>query len=116
MPQNGVLVYTIQQIEWDVECPSTMPDPKRTWRIIIPIAILVFLIATTVGSAWHHHATASAYETCPICHLSHQIIEPSRPAILVHAPVPIGTSPEPQAIRLIGHSDVRRIPSRAPPA
>ena len=93
-----------------------MPDQKRTWRLIIPVAILVLLIGTTVGGLWHHHANPSAYETCPICHLSHQIIEPARPAILVHTPVRIGTSPEPQTICFIASSDVRHIPPRAPPA
>lgn len=45
-----------------------MPNPKRTLRVLIPIALLVLLIGSTLGAVWHHHANTSS-DACVLCHL-----------------------------------------------
>lgn len=95
--------------------PVKMSDRKRLWRLVFPIALLALVIGTTFGMVWHDHAGSSP-DTCPICHLNHQAIEPSVASIRVQALVPTGTDPEPQEISFVTSSSSRRIPARAPPA
>ncbi|MGC1105425.1 MAG: hypothetical protein WA876_02715 [Candidatus Acidiferrales bacterium] len=55
-------------------------------RIIFAISLALLLVmATTAGSVWHHHASATAESTCPICHLGHQAAE--QPVVIQSAPV-----------------------------
>ena len=73
------------------------PDQKRIWRLVFPIALLALVIGTTLGGVWHHHANFLA-DTCPICHLSHQAIEPPLASARVYILVPTGPGPEPQLL------------------
>ena len=59
-----------------VKCPSKVSEQKRIWRTVLPIALLVLVMGTTLGGVWHRHAISSP-DACPICHLSHQAIEPT---------------------------------------
>ena len=58
-----------------MKCPSKVSDQKQIWRMVLPIALLALVLGTTLGEVWHHHAN-SLPDTCPICQLSHQAIEP----------------------------------------
>jgi len=98
-----------------LKCSTKMPDQKRIWRLVFPIAILALVIGTTVGGVWHHHVNSSP-DACPICHLIHQAIEPLLAGSCVNALVLIGTRPEPQYTSFTSTSDVRHIPPRAPPS
>jgi hypothetical protein len=93
---------------------KTMSDQKRLWRLVVPIALIALVLGTTLGMVWHDHAS-SAPDTCPICHLSHQAIEPSVVNLRVHVLVPTCSDPEPQDVGFTKSSAFRRIPARAPP-
>jgi hypothetical protein len=84
----------------------------RTWRVVIPVALLVLLLGSTLGAVWHHHADTSS-DTCLLCHL---VIAPSVAGIRACVLVPKGAGPEPQYICFIARSAARQIPARAPPA
>lgn len=92
-----------------------MSGQNRIWRLVLPIAILALLLGTTVGMVWHHHVGVSS-DNCPICHLSHQAIEPAVASIRVATLVPTGNGPELQPINLPQASVPRDIPARGPPA
>src|ERR1700679_3347245 len=95
--------------------PLKMSDRRRLWRLTLSVALLALVIgATTLGMVWHDHAISSP-DTCPICHLSHQTIEPSVVSVRVYTPVATDTSPEPRHINFTSSSDLLRIPPRAPP-
>ena len=84
-------------------------------RLVIPIALLALVIGTTLGAVWHRHLNASP-ETCPICHLSHQAVEPAVPTVRAEILVPEGPAPEPQEVASLSRLVVPRLPARAPPA
>lgn len=90
----------------------TMPGQTRFWRLIVPLALLVLVLVTTFGMAWHHHAGSSP-ETCPLCHLT---IAPSLPGVSGCSLIPIGEEPEALYISFIAQSASPQIPTRAPPA
>jgi hypothetical protein len=46
-----------------------MPEPTRIWRVIVPILLIVLVLATTMGMAWHHHDQCST-SNCMLCHLA----------------------------------------------
>ncbi|MDW5265259.1 MULTISPECIES: hypothetical protein [Acidobacteriaceae] len=83
--------------------------------MVVPIALLALLMCTTLGMVWHHHVN-TAPDNCPICHLSHLVVEPSVPAIHVSVLPSTGIGLEPLNIRFMVDSSPRNIPARAPPA
>jgi hypothetical protein len=98
-----------------VKCPSKVSEQKRIWRTVLPIALLVLVIGTTLGGVWHRHAISSP-DACPICHLSHQAIEPALASTRVYILVPTGPGPEPQHYSSVLNPAAGHIPARAPPA
>ena len=98
-----------------LKVPSSLSNKKRIWRLVIPVALLVFVLGATVGEASHHHASFSS-GACPICHVSHLAIEPpvasTRRALLV----PSGPGPELQSCSFTPRLAARYIAARAPPA
>ena len=98
-----------------VKCPSKVSERKRIWRTVLPIALLMLLIGTTLGGVWHRHAICSA-DACPICHLSHQAIAPTPASTRGYILVPTGPGPEPQHYSSILSPAAGHIPARAPPA
>jgi len=90
-------------------------DRKHIWRLVLPIALLALVLGATLGGIWHHHANAPA-DTCPICHLSHQAVEPPPASIRVGFPAPREPGPEPQRDNFTPSPTARRLPARAPPA
>jgi hypothetical protein len=98
-----------------VQCPSKVSEQKRIWRTVLPIALLVLVIGATLGGVWHRHAISSP-DACPICHLSHQAIEPTLADTRVYILVPTGPGPEPQHYSFILSPAAGHIPARAPPA
>jgi hypothetical protein len=115
MSQNeGFWTTLIRTVSAVLELRLKMPDPKRTLRVLIPIALLVLLLGSTLGAVWHHHANANtSSDTCVLCHL---VIAPSVPGISACVLVPKGAGPEPRYISFIARSAARQIPARAPPA
>lgn len=83
--------------------------------MMVPIALLALLMCTTLGMVWHHHVNTTP-DNCPICHLSHMVVEPSTPAVQVSALPPTGIGLEPLNIRPTLNSSFHNIPARAPPA
>src|SRR3984957_18990008 len=97
------------------KCPSNVPEQKRIWRMVLPIALLALVIGTTLGGVWHRHAISSP-DACPICHLSHQAIEPTPASTCLYILVPTGPAPESQHYSFIVSPAAAHVPARAPPA
>lgn len=97
----------------------TRPDEgfnrNSAWRLVVPIAVLALIIGTTLGEVWHRHVNTSS-ETCPICHLSHQAVEPALPTVRAEILSPEGAAPELPEIASIPRLVAPRVPARAPPA
>src|SRR5580698_4148295 len=110
-----LLDYTRHAVFGASQCPSKVSEQKRIWRTVLPIALLVLVIGTTLGGVWHCHAISSP-DACPICHLSHQAIEPPLASTRVNILVPTGPGPESQRDNFAPSPAVRRIPVRGPPA
>ncbi|MFP5227344.1 MAG: hypothetical protein ACLGXA_06910 [Acidobacteriota bacterium] len=98
-----------------------MPSPanglnrRSAFRLVIPIAILALVIGTTLGELWHRHVNTSP-ENCPICHLSHQAVEPAVANVRAEILVPEGPGPEPLKTAYLPRRTAPQLPARAPPA
>jgi hypothetical protein len=88
---------------------------KTIWRLVLPIALLALILGTTFGVVWHHHATSSP-DNCPICHLSHQALEPAPASARISILIPAGAAPEFQNFEAVLTGTSRQIAARAPPA
>jgi hypothetical protein len=95
--------------------PRNGTNWKSIWRLVIPICILTLVIGTTLGRMWHRHTNTSA-ETCPICHLSHQVVEPAVADTSGDLLIKEEPGPEPLALESISYLVTRQVPARAPPA
>jgi hypothetical protein len=98
-----------------LNCPSKVSNQSKIWRLAFPIVLIALLIGTTVGVLWHQHATSSP-DTCPICHFSHQAIEPALTTARLSVLIATGPAPEPQHLRFTAANSARHVPARAPPA
>lgn len=115
MSKNELLDYTRHTIFGVSQVPSKVPEQKRIWRAVLPIALLVLLIGTTLGGVWHRHAISSP-DACPICHLSHEAIEPTLASTREYILVSTGPGPEPEHDSFILSPAAAHVPARAPPA
>jgi len=95
--------------------PNMGSNRNSAWRLVVPIAVLALIIGTTLGELCHRHLNTSV-ETCPICHLSHQVVEPAAPSVRAEILIPEGPAFEPQQITSIPRLVAPRGPARAPPA
>lgn len=116
MFQNGEFGLDLNTLHaGSLKVPSNLSDKKRIWRLVIPIVLLAFVLGTTVGEIWHHHASFSS-GACPICHVSHDAIEPpvasARGAVLVSS----GPGPELPGCSFTWRLASQHIAARAPPA
>jgi hypothetical protein len=98
-----------------LNCPSKVSNQSKIWRLAFPIVLIALLIGTTVGVLWHQHATSSP-DTCPICHFSHQAIEPALATARLSVLIATGPAPEPPHLRFTAANPARHVPARAPPA
>jgi hypothetical protein len=94
---------------------SAKPGQKSIWYVVIPILLLALVIGTTIGPASHRHDNCSPVN-CPICHLSHQVIEPPQAGAPAYILIPTGPGPEPQQAANILSPVTQHLPARAPPA
>jgi len=46
-----------------------MLNRLRVWYVVLPVVLIAFLMATTMGMVWHHHAGGTA-DGCTLCHLA----------------------------------------------
>lgn len=99
----------------DIAGPSIMSEQKRIWRMVVPIALLALLMCTTLGMVWHHHVNSTP-DNCPICHLSHLVVEPSAPGLRVSVLPQTGIGLEPLNPQFTVDSRPENVPARAPPA
>jgi hypothetical protein len=106
--------YTYSSCARSLKCTSKVSDRRQIWRLVWPL-VLVALLMATLGGVSHHHANAPA-DTCPICHLNHQAIEPTPASVRVSIQVATGPGPEPQQDKVAPSPAIRRIPVRGPPA
>lgn len=94
-----------------------MSKGQRSWRAVLVAALaMLLLVAATIGSVWHHHATAAAETSCPICHLGHQSFQ--QPAIIQTTPTLAQAGPGPVILEplFLPGPITSRAPTRAPPA
>jgi hypothetical protein len=91
-----------------------LSQEKRIWRLVIPIVLLAFVLGTTVGEIWHHHASFSS-GACPICHVSHNAIEPPVASTRGTVLVPTGPVPELSGYSFTSRLSAQHIAARAPP-
>jgi hypothetical protein len=97
--------------------PREMLNGKSIRCFVRPLALIALvLIATTIGSAWHHHQNTNSEDSCQICHLSHQPIERPLAAQRSQNLIPIGVRQEPLDYQFVPSSTDRRVPARAPPS
>lgn len=115
MSRIDLVDYTTYVLFGIFECPSKLSNQSKIWRLTFPIVLIALLVGTTVGVVWHQHATLSP-DTCPICHLSHQAIEPAPATARVCTLIPAGSAPEPHHHRSVPSPMGRHVPARAPPA
>lgn len=95
--------------------PGSGSNRKSAWSLVIPIAILALIIGTTLGEVWHRHVNTSP-ETCPICHLSHQAVEPAVASVCTEILIPDGPGLEPLESTSVPRLVAPQLPARAPPA
>ena len=116
MARMDLLDYTgLTVIKGSLRCSLKVSSQRTIWRLVLPVALLALLMGTTIGVVWHHHATTSP-DNCPICHLSHQAIEPAPANARVSILIPTGPAPELPPFRFILQGPARHVPARAPPA
>jgi hypothetical protein len=96
------------------EWPSKVSDQKRIWRTVLPAALLILVIGTTLRGEWHRHAIDSP-DACPLCHLSHEVIEPTLASTRIYVLVPTGPGPEPERYSFVLSPATGHIPSGRPP-
>jgi len=73
MSQNeGFWTTLIRTVSAVLELRLKMPDPKRTLRVLIPIALLVLLLGSTLGAVWHHHAILDAERSYRVIQLGYR--------------------------------------------
>jgi len=97
------------------DVPINGSNGKRAWRVVALVAILAVVIGTTAGELWHRHVNCSP-ETCPICHLSHQVVELPVAAASTQILVPAGRQTESPRPTVTARFVVSHLPARAPPA
>jgi hypothetical protein len=114
-PGMELLDYTRHAVSRGQSASLKVSEQKRIWRTVLPIALFMLVIGTTLRGVWHRHAISSP-EACPICHLSHQAIEPTLASTRVYILVPTEPGPEPQDCSFILSPATGHIPARAPPA
>jgi hypothetical protein len=89
----------------------------KTRRIVFVILLAMLLVtAATAGNVWHHHATATAESTCPICHWAH--LTAHQPAVTQSDPsflVARSETPLFEPLFTEG-SMISRLATRAPPS
>jgi hypothetical protein len=95
--------------------PGSGSNRNSIWHLIIPLAILALVIGTTLGEVWHRHVDTSP-ETCPICHLSHQAVEPAVASVCAEILIPEGPGLEPLKTASLSRLVAPGLPARAPPA
>lgn len=82
--------------------------------MVVPIALLALLMCTTLGLVWHHHVN-TAPDNCPMCHLSHLVIEPSVSGIHVSMLPRTNIRFDTLNLSFTPDSSPQDIPARAPP-
>jgi hypothetical protein len=92
---------------------SFMVDWNRIWRIVLPIVLIVAVLATTMGMAFHVHHDRYAADQCTLCHL---VIAPAAVNADVCEFAPISADCPVQSDFLISRCVSDQIPSRSPPA
>ena len=83
----------------------------RMWYVVLPVVLIAFLVATTIGIVWHHHA-GSTSDGCTLCHLA---IAPIAPGPSVCGMVPDAADLVPGKDRFHSHFAADEMPARAPP-
>jgi len=75
----------------------------------------VLVAAMTLGGVGHRHLNSSD-TNCPICHLTHQPIEPLLATDRSPALYPLGPRQEPEEYGCSPCPATGRVPARAPPS
>ena len=88
-----------------------MPDPTRTWRVIVSALLIVLVLTTTMGMVWHHHDQCSAGD-CTLCHM---VIAPPAATVGAIGSVPAAAECTVWENRFVSQCRVNERPPRAPP-
>ncbi len=88
-----------------------MPFPRLTWRVVIPVVLILLLMVTTLGAVCHHHDGNTA--NCTLCHMA---IEPSVHSAAVSEMVLPSAAAVMQSRTFVSRFIEQEIAPRAPPA
>jgi hypothetical protein len=93
-----------------------MNGRKAIRYLTVVVAIVALLFFVTAGGILHHHNDASSEAHCPICHLTHQIIELAAQVQRVVAPERLGPAPQPPDPSFVAGPVAPLPTTRAPPS
>ena len=88
-----------------------MLNRLRIWYVVLPVVLIAFLMATTMGMVWHHHARNTA-DGCTLCHLA---FAPAPAEADGLAPLPAATDYAALNEVVVSHCAGDEKPPRAPP-
>jgi hypothetical protein len=94
---------------------SGMNGRKLIRYLTVAAAIVALLFFVTAGGILHHHNNASSEAHCPICHLTHQIVELSAQVQRVATPERLGPAPQPKDPSFVAGPIAPQPTTRAPP-
>jgi hypothetical protein len=89
-----------------------MSFPRVTWRVVIPVVLILLLMVTMLGAVCHHHDGANA-ANCTLCHMA--IEPPVHDARLCGMVLPSAAAVM-QSRTFVSRFAEQEIAPRAPPA
>ncbi|HUV70641.1 MAG TPA: hypothetical protein VMW15_13320 [Terracidiphilus sp.] len=88
-----------------------MPNPTRSWQLIVSVLLIVLVLAITMGMVWHHYDQCSA-GNCTLCHM---VIAPPAAVIGAIGLVPVTAEYAVLENGFVSRCRVNEKPPRAPP-
>jgi hypothetical protein len=89
-----------------------MLNRPQVWYVVLPVVLIAFLLATTMGMVWHHHAGGTA-DGCTLCHLA---FAPGPPDAGTYGLLPVAMGFTFLNECLVSRCVADEKPPRAPPA
>ena len=88
-----------------------MPEPTRIWRVIVSVLLIVLVLTTAMGMAWHNHDQCTA-GSCTLCHM---VIAPPAAGIEAIGLLPATAECAVRENGFVSQCRMNEKPPRAPP-